>query len=66
MATEFFRGAENMKKPFAEIRDRLPQPVCDEHPEFTELYWAAWKLAYDHVRHIPCMPQDPYISVLSS
>ena len=50
-----------MKKPFAEIRDRLPQPVCDEHPEFTELYWAAWKLAYDHVRHIPGMPQDPYM-----
>ena len=39
----------------------VPHPVFDEHPEYIELYDLAWNLAKDHVKHIPGMPQDPYI-----
>lgn len=27
----------------------LPQPVLDEHPEWIELYWAAWEKAFQNV-----------------
>ena len=50
-----------MKKNFSEIRNSLPTPVFDEHPEFIELYWKAWELAWDHVKDIPGMPQTPYM-----
>ena len=50
-----------MKKNFSEIRDSLPTPIFDEHPEFIELYWKAWELAWDHVKDIPGMPQTPYM-----
>ena len=41
--------------------NHIPHPVFDEHPEYVELYNLAWNLAKDHVKHIPGMPQDPYI-----
>lgn len=47
-------GAENYK-------DYLPLPICEEHPEFFELYTKAWELAYDHIKDIPGMPQTPYM-----
>ncbi len=50
-----------MKKSFSEIRSALPEPLFDEHPEFAELYWKAWELAWDHVKDIPGMPQTPYM-----
>ncbi len=50
-----------MKKLFSEIKSALPVPIFDEHPEFIELYWKAWELAWDHVKDIPGMPQTPYM-----
>ena len=32
-----------MKKNFSEIRSALPEPLFDEHPEFIDLYWKAWR-----------------------
>lgn len=39
----------------------VPHPVCDAHPEYDAFYRKAWSLAYDHIRHIPGMPQSPYM-----
>ena len=36
-------------------------PVFGEHPEYNELYWKAWEIAHDHIKHIPGMPQTPYM-----
>lgn len=41
--------------------DHIPHPVCAAHPEFNDFYYKAWALAYDHIKHIPGMPQDPYM-----
>jgi hypothetical protein len=47
-------GAENW-------RDYIPEPVCDEHPEYNEFYKKAWELAYSHIKFVPGMPQNPYM-----
>lgn len=36
-------------------------PIFEAKPEFTDLYWKAWELAYDHITDIPGMPQTPYM-----
>lgn len=41
--------------------DYIPQPVCEAHPEYGELYEKAWNLAFEHIKSIPGMPQNPYI-----
>ncbi len=52
-----------MKKDFraTDWRNRLPVPVCEDHPEYADFYYKAWELAHDHVRDIPGMPQNPYM-----
>ena len=40
-------------------REYIPQPICDEHPEYLELYNKAWELAFEHIKNIPGMPQNP-------
>lgn len=42
-------------------REYVPQPVCDSHPEYKEIYDFAWKLAFDHIKSIEGMPQNPYM-----
>lgn len=42
-------------------KDTLPQPICEDMPEYDELYQKAWELAHDHIRHIDGMPQTPYM-----
>lgn len=42
-------------------REFLPIPVCAEHPEYEEIYWKAWELAFSHIKDIPGMPQNPYM-----
>jgi glycogen debranching enzyme len=34
-------------------KERLPAPVVDENPEFVELYWRAWELAFEHFKRPP-------------
>ncbi len=43
-------------------RSQLPEPVLDEKPEFLELYWKAWELAWKNVTQTPGMPQTPYMN----
>lgn len=42
-------------------RDAIPQPICEEHPEYTALYHKAWELAFAHIKDVPGMPQTPYM-----
>ncbi|MDX1689008.1 MAG: trehalase family glycosidase [Candidatus Promineifilaceae bacterium] len=36
--------------PFAEARSLLPEPVLPSRPEWVEMYWRAWELAWLHLR----------------
>lgn len=51
----------NKKFGSADWKKYIPIPVCEEHPEYTEFYEKAWELAFSHIKHIPGMPQDPYM-----
>lgn len=42
-------------------REYIPVPVYEERPEYTEFYQKAWELAFAHIKHVPGMPQDPYM-----
>lgn len=52
-----------MKKNFgaANWKEYIPIPVCEEHPGYLDFYTRAWELAYDHIKSIPGMPQNPYM-----
>ncbi len=54
---------KNFDKAYTEKiwRERIPKPVCEDLPAYDRLYNKAWELAYAHVRHIPGMPQTPYM-----
>ncbi len=32
------------------VRGSLPTPILDSHPEWLELYWRTWSIAFDQVR----------------
>lgn len=42
-------------------RNYVPKPIYSEKPEYEELYYKAWELAYEHIKEIPGMPQNPYM-----
>lgn len=46
---------------YAAYRDRLPEPICEEHPEWVGLYWKAWELAF-HNFHNPA-PGSGFVSL---
>lgn len=52
-----------MEKHFGDQNWRafVPTPICEAHPEWTELYYKAWELAFAHIKTLPGMPQDPYM-----
>jgi glycogen debranching enzyme len=35
---------------FAEARARLPTPVLSAYPQWIEMYWRAWEIAWTHLR----------------
>ncbi len=37
-------------KPFIEVRDQLPVPILPDHPDWIELYWRTWEMAWSHLR----------------
>jgi hypothetical protein len=39
----------------------IPQPVFDQHPEFVDLYWKAWELAFKHIKEQKGIIQSPYM-----
>ena len=42
-------------------KEYLSQLVCEEFPEYEDLYFKAWELARAHVKDIHGMPQNPYM-----
>lgn len=38
---------------FEEIREALPSPIWDENPEWVELYWKAWEIAFSNLQSPP-------------
>lgn len=52
-----------MEKHFgaANWREHIPHPLWEEHPEYTEFYEKTWEMAYNHIKSIPGMPQNPYM-----
>ena len=38
---------------FEEARDALPSPIWDENPEWVELYWKAWEIAFSNLQSPP-------------
>lgn len=47
-------GAKNYK-------EFIPNPVCEAYPQYNEFYEKAWELAFDHIKFIDGMPQNPYM-----
>lgn len=45
---------------FADSRTRLPQPVLADNPEYVELYWRAWEIAFTHFKQPPS--GSPFVS----
>ncbi len=39
----------------------IPEPICDENPEYFDFYKKAWEIAHNHIKHIEGMPQTPYM-----
>ncbi len=35
---------------FAESRELIPEPVLDDNPDYLEMYWKCWELAFTHMR----------------
>lgn len=52
-----------MKKIFgaSDYKDFLPIPVCEDYPQYEDLYLKSWELAFAHIREIDGMPQSPYM-----
>lgn len=38
---------------FAHSRHLLPSPVWDENPQWVELYWKAWEIAFSNLKQPP-------------
>ncbi|MGM9763143.1 MAG: MGH1-like glycoside hydrolase domain-containing protein [Candidatus Cryptobacteroides sp.] len=55
----FAFSAESDKGPYP--KEALPEPVYSLHPEFVELYYKAWELAWDRVKYQEGVPQSPYM-----
>lgn len=41
--------------------DFVPKPIFDEHSEYDKIYDKAWQLAFEHIKSISGMPQNPYM-----
>lgn len=62
------RGKYFLKKTFTESvipifdasKDKLPSPILDNNPEYIELYWKTWQLAFDHYKNPP--QSSPFVS----
>lgn len=45
---------------FKEHRAKLPSPILENSPEYVDLYWKAWSLAFDHFKKPP--QGSPFVS----
>lgn len=52
-------GTAQAKEPLD--KTQLPQPVFSENPNFVDLYWRTWELAWDRVKYQDGVSQSPYM-----
>ena len=45
---------------FETSKDKLPSPILENNPEYIELYWKTWQLAFDHFKNPP--KGSPFVS----
>lgn len=45
---------------YKEKRSELPSPIIENNPEYVELYWKAWSLAFEHFKSPP--HGSPFVS----
>lgn len=43
------------------LLSEVPAPLFDERPEYVELYYKAWELAYQHIDTLPGIPAPVYM-----
>ena len=36
---------------FSDVKNELPKPILDDHPEWVNLYWKAWEIACSNVEY---------------
>lgn len=59
----YFSKKSYTEKPiptFETSKDKLPSPIIEDKPEWVELYWKTWQLAFDHFRKPP--KGSPFVS----
>lgn len=47
-------GAKNWK-------EYIPQPIFEHKSEYVEFYNKAWEIAFEHIKNVDGMPQNPYM-----
>lgn len=53
---EYFAKASYAGAPiprFENCRDKLPKPIIEDSPQYLELYWTAWRLAFQNLKRPP-------------
>lgn len=51
---------ESVIPSFETSKDKLPSPILENNPEYIELYWKTWQLAFDHYKNPPT--GSPFVS----
>lgn len=42
-------------------QELIPSPIFDKDPSYVDLYWVAWEMAAQRVKHVEGLPQTPYM-----
>lgn len=45
---------------FNDCKEKLPSPIIEDKPEWINIYWKAWQLAFEHFKHPP--EGSPFVS----
>ena len=51
---------ESVIPSFETSKDKLPSPILENNPEYIELYWKTWQLAFDHYKNP--LTGSPFVS----
>lgn len=60
---EYFSRKQYVPEPlptFEQVKDKLPAPVLPSKPEWMEMYWKCWRLAFAHLKQP--QPNSPLVS----
>ena len=54
-------NAQTNNSGFKTVVGQLPCPIYDQHPEFVDLYYKAWELAYERIDTLAGLPAPIYM-----